>query len=92
MNVENGQLISTGTTNATELVFPSAQGDANGIVLAFIKIISSAGGIRFGQGAAPDNDQHLWVTDDYFPMSFKPGVYNLWVDQTANGDTFVITY
>lgn len=92
MVVANGELISTGNQVGTELVFPDAQGDSNGIVLAFIKIISSAGGIRFAVGDAPGAVQKLWVTDDYFPMSFKPGVKNLWCDQTADADTFVITF
>lgn len=86
MNSTQGALITSGSTNATQIVLTDV--DHNEKKNFWIKIVS--GTVKFGTSAALAAANHGWgSTDTVLPFSCMNG--ELYFDAASDADTFVIT-
>lgn len=86
MNIEQGKLNTTGSTDATVIVLTDVDYHENKIW--FPKVIS--GTIKFGVGAVAAAANHGWTSSDVIPpFSCRNG--ELYFDANNAADTFVIT-
>jgi len=87
-SIKNGQLVSLGNTNDTELSIGDTAMYLKLYTTAFIEVVS--GTIQFSSGEAITSEHRAWPAGSKFPLSFINGL-NLHAKQASGADSFVIT-
>jgi hypothetical protein len=87
-SIKNGELVTAGSTNDTEVQIVSSLSFIGPVITAFIEVVS--GTVQFSSGEAITPQHRAWATGSKFPMSFENGE-NLHFKAASANDTFVIT-
>lgn len=88
MDAKQGELITAGSTNATELEVTDIEVSSTSRVKFFISIIS--GTVKFSLTEAGLTSAHGWAAGDVVPPFEVRGSNSIWFDAASSADTFVI--
>lgn len=89
MNAKQGELVTAGSTNATELVITDLEVSSTSRVKFFISVIS--GTVKFSLTEAGLASAHGWAAGDPIPPFEARGTNSIWFKAAGSSDTIVLT-